>query len=289
MKSTTVFVVSFTLLISTFAALAQEKDAEYTIVVPLNLVQFEDRSDWNGTSIYGVEVYGESDWGINFPHVETTSLEKITLPSRSERNGLAEYEFRVDGRWVKLRVPDAAMFEQFAAPGGIEGDAAQRLVDTALDRLSETAFAGSDILREHWRDLVLYARVLGAQTLPPPATFRGNAYFTVDLGEDGTSYNSARLNETQRVSRVITDLMDRVKTAGELADVGFAGLRLDTTISFRNFVSDGDSGIDELTWYIDSALVPALRDFEITGQGFVDESVVIVNGTRMQVSLADQG
>ena len=289
MKSTTVFVVSFTLLISTFAALAQEKDAEYTIVVPLNLVQFEDRSDWNGTSIYGVEVYGESDWGINFPHVETTSLEKITLPSRSERNGLVEYEFRVDGRWVKLRVPDAAMFEQFAAPGGIEGDAAQRLVDAALDRLSETAFAGSDILREHWRDLVLYARVLGAQTLPPPATFRGNAYFTVDLGEDGTSYNSARLNETQRVSRVITDLMDRVKTAGELADVGFAGLRLDTTISFRNFVSDGDSGIDELTWYIDSALVPALRDFEITGQGFVDESVVIVNGTRMQVSLADQG
>ena len=123
---------------------------------------------------------------------------------------------------------------------------------------------------EHWRDLVLYARVLGAQTLPPAATFRGNAYFTVDLGQDGTSYNSARLNETQRVSRVITDLLDRVKTAGELADVGFAGLRLDTTISFRNFVSDGDSGIDELTWYIDSALVPALRDFEITGQGFVD-------------------
>ena len=54
------------------------------------------------------------------------------------------------------------------------------------------------------QDLVLYARVLGAQTLPPPATFRGNAYFTVDLGQDGTSYNSARLNETQRVSRIIT-------------------------------------------------------------------------------------
>ena len=285
MKSTTTFVVSFTLLISTFAALAQEKDAEYTIVVPLGLMQFEGVGGWTDNRIYGVEVHEESDWGINFAHVETTSFEKI---SRTE-NGLVEYEFRVDGRWVKLRVPDAAMFEQFAAPGSEEGDAAQRLVDAAVDRLSETAFGGTDIPREHWRDLVLYARVLGAQTLPPPATFRGNAYFTVDLGQDGTSYNSARLNETQRVSRVITDLLDRVKTAGELADVGFAGLRLDTTISFRNFVSDSDSGVDELTWYIDSALVPALRDFEITGQGFVDESVVIVNGTRMQVSLADQG
>ena len=245
MKYMTAFVVSLTLLISTFAALAQEKDAEYTIVVPLSLVQFEDRSAWNSTSIYGVEVHEESDWGIDFPHVESMSFEKI---NRSE-NGLIEYEFRGPSRWIKLRVQDATMFEQFAAPGGIEGDAAQRLVDAALDRLSETAFAGSDIPSEHWRDLVLYARVLGAQTLPPPATFRGNAYFTVDLGEDGTSYNSARLNETQRVSRVITDLLDRVKTAGELADVGFAGLRLDTTISFRNFVSDSDSGVDELTWY----------------------------------------
>ena len=286
MKYTTAFVVSLTLLVSTIAALAQEKGAEYTLVVPLGLMEYEGVGGFASTNrIYGVEVHGESDWGINFAHVETTSFEKI---SRTD-NGLVEYEFRVDGRWMKLRVQDAAVFEQFAAPGSEEGDAAQRLVDAAVERLSETAFGGTDIPRESWRDLVLYARVLGAQTLPPPATFRGNAYFTVDLGQDGTSYNSARLNETQRVSRVITDLLDRVKTAGELADVGFAGLRLDTTISFRNFVSDGDSGIDELTWYIDSALVPALRDFEITGQGFVDESVVIVNGTRMQVSLADQG
>ena len=177
-------------------------------------------------------------------------------------------------------------------------------MDAALDRLSETAFAGSDIPSDHWPTLVQYARVLGAQMLPPPATFRGNTYFTVDLGQYGTFYNSARLNETQRVSRVVTDLLDRVKTAGVLSDVGFAGLRFDTTIRFMNFDSDnaelvpsrlsnpalnllGD--VDELTWYIDSALVPALRDFEITGQGFVDESVVIVNGTRRQVSLADQG
>ena len=286
MKYTTAFVVSLTLLVLTIAALAQEKGADYTIVVPLGLMEYEGVGGFaQNNRIYGVEVHEESDWGINFAHVETTSFEKT---SRTD-NGLVEYEFRVDGRWVKLRVPDAAMFEQFAAPGSGEGDAAQRLVDAAVDRLSETAFGETDIPRENWRDLVLYARVLGAQTLPPPATFRGNAYFTVDLGQDGTSYNSARLNETQRVSRVITDLLDRVKTAGELADVGFAGLRLDTTISFRNFVSDSDSGVDELIWYIDSALVPALRDFEITGQGFVDESVVIVNGTRMQVSLADQG
>ena len=122
MKYTIAFVVSFALLVSTFAALAQEKDAEYTIVVPLGLVQYEG-CDWSCTnSIYGVEVHGESDWGINFANVESMSLEKI---GRS-KNGLVEYEFRSSGaggfgRWVKLRVPDAAMFEQFAAPGSEEG------------------------------------------------------------------------------------------------------------------------------------------------------------------------
>ena len=264
----------------TIAALAQEKGAEYTLVVPLGLMEYEGVGGFaTNNRIYGVEVHGESDWGINFAHVETTSFEKI---SRTD-HGLVEYEFRVDGRWMKLRVQDAAVFEQFAAPGSEEGDAAQRLVDAAVERLSETAFGGTDIPRESWRDLVLYARVLGAQTLPPPATFRGNAYFTVDLGQDGTSYNSARLNETQRVSRRSYGSCENRWRADRR---WLRGLRLDTT---KETVSDGDSGVDELTWYIDSALVPALRDFEITGQGFVDESVVIVNGTRMQVSLADQG
>ena len=53
------------------------------------------------------------------------------------------------------------------APGSEEGDAAQRLVDAAVERLSETAFG-----RNRHRcqgelagnPLVLYARVLGAQT-----------------------------------------------------------------------------------------------------------------------------
>ena len=84
MKYTTAFVVSLTLLVSTFAALAQEKGAEYTLVVPLGLVQY-DGCDWScNNSIYGVEVHDESGWGINFAHVETTSFEKIS--DRSRRN-----------------------------------------------------------------------------------------------------------------------------------------------------------------------------------------------------------
>ena len=118
MKYTTAFVVSLTLLVSTIAALAQEKGAEYTLVVPLGLMEYEGVGGFaTNNRIYGVEAHGESDWGINFAHVETTSFEKI---SRTD-NGLVEYEFRVDGRWMKLRVPDAAVFEQFAAPGSEEG------------------------------------------------------------------------------------------------------------------------------------------------------------------------
>ena len=86
MKPTTVFVVSFTLLISTIAALAQEKGAEYTLVVPLGLMEYEGVGGFAASNrIYGVEVHGEADWGINFTHVETTSFEKISRTDRRAR------------------------------------------------------------------------------------------------------------------------------------------------------------------------------------------------------------
>ena len=96
MKSTTAFVVSFTLLISTFAALAQEKDAEYTIVVPLGLMQFEGVGGWTDNRIYGVEVHEESDWGINFAHVETTSFEKIGNLFLARKTGKVQIEHSID-------------------------------------------------------------------------------------------------------------------------------------------------------------------------------------------------
>ena len=88
---------------------------------------------------------------------------------------------------------------------------------------------------------------------------------------------------------MINELMDRIKSAGELADVGLAGLRLNISISFYNFVTDSPLEVDDVIWYIDSGLVPQLRDFEITSQEFVDQSVIIVNGTRVEVPLSDQG
>ena len=82
MKYTTAFVVSLTLLVSTIAALAQEKGADYTLVVPLGLMEYEGVGGFaQNNRIYGVEVHGESDWGINFAHVETTSFEKIRFLS----------------------------------------------------------------------------------------------------------------------------------------------------------------------------------------------------------------
>ena len=101
--------------------------------------------------------------------------------------------------------------------------------------------------------------------------------------------------------------MDNIKEAGELSDIGLAGLQVRTTIRSFNFAALSDAGatpenlrrlglrvpaeveVDEVIWYIESGLIQALVDFEITSQDFVNQSVVIVNGTRIEVSLADQG
>ena len=107
---------------------------------------------------------------------------------------------------------------------------------------------------------------------------------------------ASRARDATRVPALLTQIQaPLVSVAADsaydkaLASVGLAGLRLDVGIPCRDFVDSSDHGLDEVAWYIDSASIPALRDFEITSQEFVNSSVIVVNGTRVEVDLSDQG
>ena len=263
-----------------FHADAQEKGAAYTVVVPISGLVSEGM-DWTQTNqIYGIRVMSEPVWGSTFPHFGNYQFEKA-----GRKDGLIEYEFRRYGSWLKLRMSDASLLDHYATPGiGVT-----KLQDKAFRQIAEKVFGGSDIPGDVWMALVRYAYRLGGSALLPLDEFRGGRYLNVDLRSEGSAYNTARLNQTQWLARDIAERMDQVKSAGELADVGLSGLRLNFSINAHNFVSNDGAVTDRVTWYIESGLVPALRDFEITSQDFIDQSVIVVNGTRIEVQLGDQG
>ena len=60
-------------------------------------------------------------------------------------------------------------------------------------------------------------------------------------------------------------------------------------INAYDFVANDGAVTEPVTWYIESALVPALRDGEITSQDFIDQSVVVASGGRIEARHSDQG
>ena len=278
----------FVLLIPISAAAQNDeclqKGQVITVLIPSG-ADVRDGASFAGTQIYATDLdaVAADGWGNRLPMVVSLPFEKI-----GDKGGFEELELR-GNLWFKVRFTSRALFEQYAVCGPADGIAAEDRLEEIFAAVGEAAFANVQVAPDLRTELARYAYVLEAERLPPPAQFRDKDYMVLDLGGWGTSYNTARINQAQRTTLVLIDLLDRVKTAGELTDVGLAGLRLDLSIGYRNFVTDNIGGTDQMSWYVDSANIPALLDFEITSQEFVDRSVVIVNDNRVEVNLSDQG
>ena len=276
--------IMIAVLLVVFAPLmtnAQLREGQhYAVVVPSGFVTHEGTSYGSSNPIFGVDLaQAPSGW-----------LPSVFRAMRFEKNNGREVEFRKPGTWLKLRFPtdgERQEIERYAVPDG--DDQANMLRDAVLDAAGAWAFGETNVPQDLWRALTIYALELGGEVLDRPTSFRGGTYMTVSLGTWGSVYNTRRINQAQRTALVVGDLLDRVKGAGALADVGLAGLHLRVTVPYGDLAVSSGYGADVLEWYIPSAVIPELIDFEITSQDFVDRSVVVTDGTRVEVDLSDQG
>lgn len=145
------------------------------------------------------------------------------------------------------------------------------------------------------------------------ATFRRDDYLVVDLGRHPNMYNTRR-HESHRVARILNQrLLNWVKETGAwLEGTGLAGIRVELEIPHRPFVSEDDDAeaatvvnaadlaeagtavgfadvetVDRMILYVLATDARMFADFEMTNQEFVDACVIIVNGNRIAVRLAD--
>ena len=271
---------------------AQNKGDLYTVIVPAGSLVHEGGDITQANRIYGVDTQRQG-WELTTSHALPRVL-KMRFEKRNKKK--TEIEFRIPGTWVKLRFRNHAdmtqRLNQYAVPEsdswGKDSEEAESRLNEVLDGAAAGAFKETTVPTEFWRPLAKYAMSLGGIALLPSTSFRGGEYLTVQLG-DSSVFNTLRINQSQRVARVVGELMSRIKDAGSLSDVGLVGVELKVEILYRDFSKRSNAGSDFMDWYIESAAIPALRDFEITSQDFVNQSVVIVNGTRVEVDLSDQG
>jgi hypothetical protein len=183
------------------------------------------------------------------------------------------------------------LFHRFVAVGGAGDAAAQALAEQSAARVAETFFTGdlATIPAEKRTPLLKTAVSLGASGVKR-TIYRDAPYLDLNLGEHDTIFNTIQLDRSQRLARVTADrLIPAVRKLEEqLAGIdALSGIAVTISVSYKNFVAPANSeaGTDKIELFAPrTELARLLRD-EITGQQFLANSVVRVNGSRVDVDL----
>lgn len=120
--------------------------------------------------------------------------------------------------------------------------------------------------------------------------YKDKFYFVV---KDSPTFvmNSIKLSQPQRVSYVCNQqLLNYFKALyKELNGVDeIDGVKVEYQIPFKNFVTGLDLGTDNLHIYATMENIKLFSEFDITGQEFLNKSVVIIDGNRANVDLTLQ-
>lgn len=118
--------------------------------------------------------------------------------------------------------------------------------------------------------------------------FKGKLYLTVSIEQD-IVYNTIQLNQAERTARTIESIINnnikRVSKAIDGSDID--GIQIETEVYFKDFIKDrySNAGSEKLQIYFPLDAVKQWIEADITNQQLIDKSIVLVNGSRVQVSL----
>jgi hypothetical protein len=256
-----------------------------------------DSASSGGQLIYFVnveDVLSEPGWRASgFPYCGDFTLTKITEYKPLYKLRYTIVELRNATLYLKLRfLPGADLktdLQRVVIPGDWQSfQKSKDFHDNVLAPQGQGIFTGQLAGLPEPMKLSLFGMVCSGQGTLGTVAFKGNTYLAVTLGDDGTVYNTVQLNQSARVAKVINDrLLDDIKAFQGVASlVGIDGVEFTARIYFRNFVSETVPTIDKLELYVPLGLASKFADQDITSQQLMDGSVIILNGNRIQISLA---
>ena len=121
-------------------------------------------------------------------------------------------------------------------------------------------------------------------------TFKEKRYFIAVFPPDATVLNELRLDQASRVAFLLNDryLATLKALASPLKGLtGIDGAGLDFPIAHKSFLDDrAKPTVDRVQLYVPAETLRHFADADITSQQLVDGSVLLVNGTRVQLQLA---
>ena len=208
-----------------------------------------------------------------------------------------------DGRFIEvtLTTPFAGFKHRLYAPAGQPQviralvaplSAADSIRKVAYDSLGTRFFTGplehftsaERLLLLRFADSTAQGIRLGSET------YKGVTYLTMVLIGDGHTWNDLRVTRMARVGRVIDNQLALLKAFTKIAvpHTVISGLKLEQTSIHGTAPSYSDTKSDTIDAYfpLDAMLKFAAAD--ITSQQLANQSIVLVNGDRVEVDLRAQ-
>lgn len=245
----------------------------------------------SATGDLGAIVNGDPRWQTaGFPSLQSVDVDSIKRDSDKKAEvRLRDKEKVLD---VRLTLEGGDLKKLFAAacasPASIGPYKDSIYLQLATKFFGDTPLAKLSDARKV--ALAAYAHATARGTTLGGETYKDNLYLVVDLGLYGSEYNSLRLNQQQRIARVINEsmLVALKAFASVVADhQDVYGVKFMVGIGHRPFTQTTGTEIDALEVFVPAAEIKRFADADITSQALIDKSVLIVNRNRIEVRLSD--
>jgi len=238
----------------------------------------------------GITVNNDADWRLSaFPPLIEYKVKKI----KADQAGASEVELTSDiYPNVKLSIGRNKLDEYFPYVVATKEEVDEYRKET-YRLLAAKFFDGTPIAvlsEEKKIALCTFAHVTASGTTMGSTIYKDNLYLVVDLGSDTNVYNELRLNQAQRVSKVLNERLLTILKAFTIPikdELNIFGLKLEFLIPHRSFADENTEPVeDKLEIYAPIDLILQFSEADITSQQFIDGCIVIVDGNRISVPLA---
>lgn len=266
--------------------------------IPGKLIGFERISTWSGNVSYGaliepsktsgVMIGGLTEWRTSgWPLMRQLTLEKISREKNYTLVELADPLFN-----VKLRFDGAigdlnASFREVAFPGQMaEFEASDYYQKEVVGKILPKVFDGDLASITTERKLNLLKELRYVDSAIRSEKYKGNTFLSVNVGQDTEVYNTLRVDQTHRIGHSLNQrVLSYFKRIARIIKFHpqIDGVKISIQVPYKNFITEAYSepSYDRVEIYAPMEIIRQFADSELTNQDFINESIMLVNGARV--------
>lgn len=268
--------------------------------IPGKLIGFERVSSWSGDVNYGAIIEQSEKGGIlvsgltEWRTAGWSLMRQLTVEKISREKNYTLVELRDPLFNIKLRFGNTvkdlnAAFREVAFLGLVsEFEESDYYKQEIIGKVLPKVFTGNLASIPTTRKLKLLEQLKYIDSAIKSEKYKGSDYLSIDVGGDTEVYNTIRVDQPHRIGHSLNQrILSYFKRIARIIKFHpeIDGIKISILIPYKNFVTEAYSqpSYDRVEIYSPMDVIQQFADDELTNQEFVEESVLLVNGNRMQI------